>query len=275
MRPQIRRSSERATHDLTAYDLYLRALPHCFSFERTRITYALDLLGQAIERDPGCGPALVLAAVCHTHLEVNGWVDDVETAATSGLILLGRHSKSPPTIHTSSAMLPSYSPISAKISMYRFVGRPGLALNPSFAHGWYWSGVLRIWRGRPDLALEHLQTFLRLSPRDRLPVHMTSIGAALFFNRRFEEAAATLLESLERAPNFGADISPSRVMLCASWTAGRRPRGRQPTARNHPYRGGGGDAVSEAGTPRAVAVGSALGHQSGGLIPTRRSPCCA
>jgi adenylate cyclase len=77
-----------------------------------------------------------------------------------------------------------------------------LALNPSFAQGWYWSGVLRVWNGEPDLALEHYQTFLRLSPRDRLPVYMTSIGGALFFKRRFEEAAARLLESLERAPNF-------------------------------------------------------------------------
>ena len=53
---EIRRSSERSIHDITAYDLYLRALPHCFSFEKKRITLALDLLGQAIKRDPHYGP---------------------------------------------------------------------------------------------------------------------------------------------------------------------------------------------------------------------------
>ena len=43
---------------------------------------------------------------------------------------------------------------------------------------------------------------LRLSPRDRLGFHLTPIGGALFFMRRFEEAAAKLLASLEQMPTF-------------------------------------------------------------------------
>jgi adenylate cyclase len=77
-----------------------------------------------------------------------------------------------------------------------------LALNPSFARGWHWSGVLRNFAGHPDLALEHLNMSLRLSPRDRLGFHLTPIGGALFFMRRFEEAAAKLLASLEQMPTF-------------------------------------------------------------------------
>ncbi len=42
-----------------------------------------------------------------------------------------------------------------------------LALNPSFARGWFFSGVLRLWAGQPDLAIEHVETSLRLSPRER------------------------------------------------------------------------------------------------------------
>jgi len=51
---EIRRSSERPS-DLTAYDLYLRALPDWGSPEKRRMIRALDLLGQAIERDPQYG----------------------------------------------------------------------------------------------------------------------------------------------------------------------------------------------------------------------------
>src|SRR5271165_4075415 len=40
-----------------------------------------------------------------------------------------------------------------------------LTLNPSFAHGWVWSAVLRNWAGQPSLAIEHFNTSLRLSPR--------------------------------------------------------------------------------------------------------------
>jgi adenylate cyclase len=43
-----------------------------------------------------------------------------------------------------------------------------LALNPSFARGWFTSGALRVWAGQPDLAIEHIETSLRLSPRERL-----------------------------------------------------------------------------------------------------------
>jgi TolB-like protein/class 3 adenylate cyclase len=62
---EIRRSSERPTNDLTAYDLYLRALPHWTSYEKDRTIQSLDLLTQAIDRDPHYGPAIALAAHCH------------------------------------------------------------------------------------------------------------------------------------------------------------------------------------------------------------------
>ena len=53
---EIARSADRRTTNLTAYELYLRALPNCHSWERERIHTALELLEQAIERDPSFGP---------------------------------------------------------------------------------------------------------------------------------------------------------------------------------------------------------------------------
>src|ERR1700747_3683855 len=61
---------------------------------------------------------------------------------------------------------------------------------------------LRLFAGRPDTALEHFETYLRLSPRERLSTYLNGIGEAYFFGRRFDEAAANLLASLELAPNF-------------------------------------------------------------------------
>ena len=43
-----------------------------------------------------------------------------------------------------------------------------LTLNPSFARGWYSSGHFRIWAGQPDLAIEHIETSMRLSPLERM-----------------------------------------------------------------------------------------------------------
>jgi len=75
---EMRRSSDRPTKDLTAYDLYLRALAPIRSgeWEKERYLQALGLLGRAIERDPHYGPALAAAAFCHQALHNAGWTND-------------------------------------------------------------------------------------------------------------------------------------------------------------------------------------------------------
>jgi adenylate cyclase len=99
-----------------------------------------------------------------------------------------------------------------------------LALNPSFARGWYWSGVLRNWAGRPDLALEHFANFLRLSPRERFGFHQGAIGIALFFSRRFDEAAKQLLASLDQLPT----LTPAYRFLASCYAhMGRLDEARQ------------------------------------------------
>jgi adenylate cyclase len=200
---EIRRSSERPTNDLTAYDLYLRALAHWDSFERDRIIQVLDLLERAIGHDPHYGSALALAAHCYAQLHVNGWTDDRETCRSTGVDLARRALRvgpdDPEVLATAAFVLGFFGEdIDVAIA---WIDRC-LALNPSFARGWFWSGMLRVFAGQPDLALDHFETFLRLSPRDRLAFYLTGIGMALFFTRRFDEAAAKLLASLEQLPTF-------------------------------------------------------------------------
>jgi tetratricopeptide (TPR) repeat protein len=79
-----------------------------------------------------------------------------------------------------------------------------LALNPSFARGWFLSGVLRLWAGQPDLAIEHLETSRRLSPREQTGVPLSAIGMAHFFKRQFDEAAEKLLLAIQDHPGFPA-----------------------------------------------------------------------
>ena len=43
-----------------------------------------------------------------------------------------------------------------------------LELSPNFAHGWFISGVLRLGPGQLDLAIEHVEAALHLSPRVRV-----------------------------------------------------------------------------------------------------------
>ena len=197
---EIQRSSHRPTQDLTAYDLYLRALPDSGSYERDRIRQALDLLGQAIERDAGYGPALALAALCHHKLQDAGDGETHRGLAVGFARRALQAAPEDPEVLAVAALVLGVRGEEFDVAI-SLVDR-ALALNPSFALGWYWSGTLRVIAGHPDLAIQHFDTFLRLSPRERPSAYLTGIGMALFMKRRFEDAAAKLIESLERAPNF-------------------------------------------------------------------------
>jgi adenylate cyclase len=200
---ETRRLADRPTHDLTALDFYLRALPDLDAFGQSGLLRALGLLGRAIERDPHYGPALALAAHCHQGLEVNGWAKDPEAARRTSLDLARRALRSAPddpNVLALAAFVLGYFGEDIDVSL-ALIDRC-LTLNPSCARGWHWSALLRVFVGEPGTALEHFQAYLRLSPRDRMATYLNGIGEAYFFSRRFDEAAANLLASLDLAPTF-------------------------------------------------------------------------
>jgi TolB-like protein/tetratricopeptide (TPR) repeat protein len=200
---EMRRSTARPTSDLTAYDFYLRALPHQFSFATDRNTLVLDLLGRAIDRDPRYGPALAVAAFFHAQLDVNGWTDDRKATRRTAIDLVRRALRAAPDdpeVLAPAAFVLAWFGEDIDVAI-GLVDRC-LDLNPSFARGWYWSAVLRLFAGQPDLAIKHFEASLRLSPRDRFGAPLTGIGIALFFNRRFDEAVARLRMAVEQLPTF-------------------------------------------------------------------------
>jgi len=196
---EIRRAGDRATDDLTAYDLYLRALPDAESGEQDRILKALALLGKAIERDPYYGLALARAARCHNNLHVSGWTDDPEASRWEGINLARRAllaaSDDPDTVARSAyALGQSGEDLEAAISL---IDR-SLQLNPGSARAWHFRGWMRLWAGNADLAIEHFETALRLNPRDPFPSTLMGIGVGYFFAGRFNEARAMLVRSLQQ-----------------------------------------------------------------------------
>jgi adenylate cyclase len=200
---EILRSVERPTNDPTAYDLYLRALVPLRSGERELYVHGLDMLGHAIERDPQYGPAIALAAFGHAALHVSGWTDDATATRREGIQLAQRALKiagDDPSVLINVAYVFGYfgEDIDAAIEL---VDR-ALALNPSFAQGWYLSGWLRLWAGQPELAISHFETSLRLSPNARRATIFMSIGLGHFFARQFDTAVAMLLRSLQEVPGW-------------------------------------------------------------------------
>jgi TolB-like protein/class 3 adenylate cyclase len=213
------RSAARPTNDLTAYDLYLRALPAAMSGERDGYIEALYLLGRAIERDPHYGPSLALAAVCHTAMYVSGWTHNPDASRGQGVErarqALRYGGDDACTLARAAYALGHFGEdIDAAIAL---VDR-SLQINPSFAYGWQRSGWLRLWAGNPDLAISHLEAALRLNPRDPSPATLMGIGVGHFFARRLEEARAMLLRSLQEQPGW---VPTSRFLAACYAHLGR------------------------------------------------------
>jgi tetratricopeptide (TPR) repeat protein len=198
---EMRRSAARPTIDLTAYDLYLRALAAFFPITRERILAAMGLLDQAIAIDRHYGPALSWAAVCQMRLVGEGWTEKPETSRFKAIDLARQAiqvAESDPGILTNSAFVLACfgEDIGAMIGL---IDR-ALTLNPSFARGWFLSSLLRTWADESDLAIEHAETSLRLSPRERMGTPLLALGMAYFVKRQFDQAASKLLLSIQDDP---------------------------------------------------------------------------
>ena len=154
-------------------------------------------------RDPLYGPALALAAMCMQQLHRNGWAESPDVARDRSLDYARRAVRAAgndPFVLASAASVFGYfgEDIGAALAL---VDR-SLAANPGFAYGWFWSGMLRMYAGQYDIAIEQIEKSLRLNPLDRIGAPLTAIGAAHFFKREFEIALPKLQASLQEVSGF-------------------------------------------------------------------------
>jgi len=199
---EARRSAKRPTRDLTAYDLFLRALAVGSSRSKAGITRALDFSEQAIGRDPHYGSALGYAASCRVVMDVNGWTEELGQNRRAAIGCAERALESagddPVTLVLAAHALAYFGEnFDAVIGL---VDR-ALAFNPSFSRGWLMSARIRIWAGQLDLAIAHAGRAIRLSPRDRPGDHLFLVGLAHFLSRRFEDAMPKLIAAVQHLPN--------------------------------------------------------------------------
>ncbi|MBV8575156.1 MAG: CadC-family transcriptional regulator, partial [Acetobacteraceae bacterium] len=70
---EIERASRKPTANLTAYDLYLRALAQSYRFTEQGFAEAIVLARQALAIDPSYAPAAALVGLCRGLQRAQGW----------------------------------------------------------------------------------------------------------------------------------------------------------------------------------------------------------
>ena len=196
-----------SNRDRTPYGLRLQAHP-IFSSGRECVLRSLRLLEQAIHLDPNYGSALADAANCRQILDVNGWTADRQLNRRKGVNLarMALQVASGPDPVAIAAFVLAYfgEDIDATVALMD----NALRLNPSFAKGWYMSGMARLYAGQPEQAIECFETSIRLNPRDRVGRrNFAGIGIAYLFNCRFDEAVPILRPVIQEFPRWATPYS--------------------------------------------------------------------
>ena len=200
---EIKRSIERPTNSLTAYDLYLRALPDVGTYEWEPTKRALILLGQAIGRDPNFGKAMACAGYCRAVLDAIGKVEDQEANRRTALDLARR------ALRTAGDDAMALACIAHVLGYFNEDIKDALAIlarsiavNPNSFWGWRWSGFAHLYNGQPEVAIQHFETSLRLSPLGPQWAETTGIGIGHMFCGRLETAASFLQLALQENPTY-------------------------------------------------------------------------
>jgi TolB-like protein len=201
---EIKRARRKPTENLDAYDHYLRGLAKVRRVTVDANGEALQLFCKAIELDPGLASAYGMAAWCYVMRKARGWmIEHVQESAEA--TRLARKA-----VH-----LGGGDPVALCMGGYAlaFVAREfddavafmdrGLAINPNLAQAWRLSAWLRVWRGEPDLALEHVAHAMRLSPLDTSMYAMHGAMAyAHFLASHYDMASSCAEKSMRDNPTF-------------------------------------------------------------------------
>src|SRR6516162_7996561 len=187
---EIERASRKPTGNLTAYDLYLRALAQPDRLTEEGVAEAVVLARQALAIDPSYAPAAALIGWCRVIQSAHGWgalsQEDIAEACRLARQALEAGRDDAETIAQAARTL-FY--LAGEAAMAAAALDRALALNPNAAHAWMTRGAIHALRNQPGAAIEAVERARRLSPFDPHAFgYAANIAVAHLVARRFEQA---------------------------------------------------------------------------------------
>jgi len=199
---EIERASRKPTTNLSAYDLYLRALAQSYRYTDEGLAEAVVLAREALAIDPSYAPAAALVGWCRMRQRVQGWGalsdEDISEACRLARQALEAERDDAETI--SQAAWTMFF-LAGEVAMAAAVLDRALALNPNAALAWLVKGAFHAARNQPKAAIEALERARRLSPFDPYTFLCAfNIAAAHLTARRFEQAVEWADRALHDEP---------------------------------------------------------------------------
>jgi adenylate cyclase len=230
LQTEIALATRRRPKNLTAYDFYLRALPHSYLTTREGIAEAIKLADQALELDPRFGLVAALAGICHSRNVNWGYANDPpferKEAVRLARLALSIDDSDPDTLAWAAATL-SFM-VGDSESSIELADR-AVALNPNSFITWYSRGWIYRNAGQPEEAVRSFERAFRMSPVDPL-LHLALDGmaAAYIELRRFDEAIIVAKKAIRQSPSYTAAY---RKLASAFAHLGRDAEAREVAAR--------------------------------------------
>ncbi len=199
---EIERARRKRPENLDAYDLVMRSLPYVWALEYEANKEAARLLDKALLLDPGYPLAMALAAWCRGQRIVYNWSknfqeDKRETLRQAQAAAALAHDD--PFILT---VLGAALTITHELQRAKSMLERALSLDPNSAWAWNRSGWLHNYQDDPEVAIQHFERSLRLSPFDPMAFNCEmGIGCAHFIARRYDLAAQWQEKALASKPN--------------------------------------------------------------------------
>ena len=227
---EIALATRRRPEDLTAYDLFLRAIQQAVRSTREGLAEALRLVQRALELDPGFAAAAALAGDCHMENVLRSYAIDPQFERKEAVRLmrlaLSLDDGDPDTLASAasiSALLVGDCETEIEMS------DRAVALNPNSYHAWNRRGWVYKIAGQPEEAIRSFERAMRMSPVDpQLYSTFTGMGFALIELRRFDEAIVAGKKALRQNPSYPG---PYRCLASAFAHLGRDAEAREAAAR--------------------------------------------
>jgi TolB-like protein/class 3 adenylate cyclase/tetratricopeptide (TPR) repeat protein len=210
---EIERAKHKATEKLAAYDYFLRGMANIYQGTKQANVEALQNFRQAVSIDPDFATAYGMCAYCYVWRKANGWSADPEQEIAAAeqsarqAALLGAND----AVALCQAGF-ALAFVAGDLDDGAALIDRALVLNPNLATAWRFSGYVRAFLGEPDLAIEHLERAIRLSPLDPLIfIVQNGIVLAHFFAGRYQEALSWAQKALRQNPNYAAAMIMAAV----------------------------------------------------------------